>query len=261
MNKKKLFGYVMTGALSVGIIGGLGTSAFAASTTNTTVKQTMQKLDAATQEKVDSIKEELRAQLAKIGVTLPEKGGRGDRFANLDDATKAKAEAIVEKQRAGTITNEEAKSQLEALGVTVPVRGFKGDHFANLDDATKTKVEAILDKQKAGTITKEEAHAQLEALGVTLPEHGGKGDRFANLDDATKTKVEAILDKEKAGTITKEEAKTQLEALGVNLPERGHKGHKGDPFANLDEETKAQAQELIDNAKAKLEDLGVNSKF
>jgi hypothetical protein len=264
MNKKKILGYVATGVLSVGVIGGIGTSAFAATSSDTNpVKKSFESLDAATQEKVQKIKDDLKTQLSKLGVTLPERGEKGDRFANLDAETKAKAEAIVEKEKAGTITKEEAKTQLEALGVTVPERGGKGrmnDLFANLDDATKAKAEAIMENEKAGTITKEEAKTQLEALGVTVPERGGKGrmnDLFANLDDATKAKAEAIMENEKAGTITKDEAKTQLEALGVTLPERGH-GHKGDLLEGLDAATKEQAQELIDNAKTELEDLGVS---
>jgi hypothetical protein len=267
MNKKKILGYVATGVLSVGVIGGIGTSAFAATSSETNpVKQSFESLDAATQEKVQKIKDDLKTQLAKLGVTLPERGEKGDRFANLDDETKAKAEAIVEKEKAGTITNEEAKTQLEALGVTLPERGEKGkrhDLFANLDEATKTKAEAIMENQKAGTITKEEAKTQLEALGITLPEHGGKGRMnglFANLDDATKAKAEAIMENQKAGTITKDEAKTQLEALGIPLPERGH---KRDLLEGLDAATKEQAQELIDDAKTELEDLGISghSKF
>jgi ribonuclease BN (tRNA processing enzyme) len=261
MKKKKLSGYVMVGALSVGIIGGVGTSAFATTSLETdTVKQTVGSLDATTQEKVQTIKEELKAQLAKLGVTLPERGEKGERFANLDDETKAKAEAIIEKEKAGTITHEEAKAELQELGVTFPEHGGKGkkaDIFANLDDETKTKVEVIIEKEKAGTITHEEAKAELQELGVTLPERGEKGDRFANLDDETKAKAEAIVEKEKAGTITHEEAKAQLQELGVTLPEHEGKGKKADIFANLDDETKAKAQELMDNAKAELEELGV----
>lgn len=212
MNKKKLMGYVMTGALSFGIIGGIGTSAFAATTSDSnTVKKSMESLDAATKEKVQSIKEELRTQLAKLGVTLPERGEKGDRFANLDDATKAKAEAIIEKEKAGSITHEEAKTQLEKLGVTFSEKGNKGK----------------------------------------------KEDFLADLDSATKEKAQAIFEKLKADKITKEEAKTQLKKLGVTLPERGDKGKKADLLANLDDETKAKAQELLDNANAELEELGV----
>jgi hypothetical protein len=44
-------------------------------------------------------------------------GNRGDMFSNLDEETKAKAQEIMEKQRAGTITREEAQAQLAELGV------------------------------------------------------------------------------------------------------------------------------------------------
>ncbi|MFB5193369.1 hypothetical protein ACE198_00410 [Neobacillus sp. KR4-4] len=37
-------------------------------------------------------------------------------FSNLDEDTKAKAEVIMEKERAGTITREEAQTQLKKLG-------------------------------------------------------------------------------------------------------------------------------------------------
>ncbi|WP_445506508.1 hypothetical protein [Niallia sp. 03190] len=321
MNKKKLFSYVMTGALSVGIIGGVGTSAFAATSSETkTGKQSEESLDDATLEKVQQIKDELKTKLAKLGVTLPERGKKSDLFANLDDATKAKAQAILEKEKAGTITHEEAKTQLKKLGVTFPEREGKGkieSLFANLDNATKAKAQAILEKEKAGTITHEKAKTQLKKLGVTLPEREGKGkiesllanlddatkakaqailekekagtitheeaktqlkklgvtfperegrgkieSLFANLDDATKAKAQAILEKERAGTITHEEAKTQLKELGVTLPERRDNGKKADILANLDDETKAKAQKLIDHAKAELEELGVkHSKF
>jgi hypothetical protein len=156
MNKKKVMGYVLTGVLSVGIIGGVGTSAFAATSDTNAVKQTVQSLDSATQEKVQKIKDELKTQMAKLGVTLPE---RGNRFANLDEATKTKAEAIVKKEKAGTITHEEAKSQLEALGVTLTERGHKGskqDLLDNLDDETKAKAQDLIDNAKT----------ELEELGV-----------------------------------------------------------------------------------------------
>ena len=54
------------------------------------------------------------------GQTPPDGGNRGDMFSNLDDATKAKAQAILEKERAGTITREEAQAQLKELGIDFP---------------------------------------------------------------------------------------------------------------------------------------------
>ncbi len=44
-------------------------------------------------------------------------------FADLDDETREKAEAIMQKQREGTITREEAQAQLAELGIELPVRG------------------------------------------------------------------------------------------------------------------------------------------
>ncbi|MFD2446983.1 hypothetical protein ACFSO7_23880 [Bacillus sp. CGMCC 1.16607] len=257
MNKKKLLGYVLTGVLSVGVIGGVGTSAFAANTSQTAkVKYNVETLDAATQEKVQKIKDELKNQLAKLGVTLPERSEKGDQLANLDEATKAKVEAIFEKEKAGTITHEEAKTQLKALGVNISERGGKGKFenlFANLDEATKAKAEAIFEKEKAGTITHEEAKTQLKTLGVNIPERGGKGkldNLLTNLDEATKAKAEAVFEKEKAGTITHEEAETQLKALGVNIPERGGKGKLDNLLTNLDEATKAKAEAIFEKEKS-----------
>ncbi|MFP7298968.1 carbohydrate-binding domain-containing protein [Neobacillus niacini] len=47
----------------------------------------------------------------------PMDGGPGDMFSNLDEETKAKAQEIMEKERAGTITREEAQAQLAELGI------------------------------------------------------------------------------------------------------------------------------------------------
>ncbi|WP_052130062.1 carbohydrate-binding domain-containing protein [Ureibacillus sinduriensis] len=50
-------------------------------------------------------------------------GGRGDMFADLDEATKEKAQSIIEQQRNGTITQEEAQAQLAELGIELPTGG------------------------------------------------------------------------------------------------------------------------------------------
>ncbi|MFC7686463.1 carbohydrate-binding domain-containing protein [Ureibacillus sp. GCM10028918] len=50
-------------------------------------------------------------------------GGRGDMFADLDDATREKVQSIMEQQRNGTITQEEAQAQLAELGVELPMGG------------------------------------------------------------------------------------------------------------------------------------------
>ncbi|MEH7747940.1 hypothetical protein V7659_23405 [Neobacillus drentensis] len=45
------------------------------------------------------------------------RGNRADMFSNLDENTKARAEDIMEKERAGTITREEAQAHLKELGI------------------------------------------------------------------------------------------------------------------------------------------------
>lgn len=54
-------------------------------------------------------------------------GGRDDMFADLDEATKEKAQSIMEQQRNGTITQEEAQAQLAELGVELPMGGQMKD--------------------------------------------------------------------------------------------------------------------------------------
>ncbi|MFV2050390.1 carbohydrate-binding domain-containing protein [Metabacillus litoralis] len=51
----------------------------------------------------------------------PQMGNRGDMFADMDEETREKVEAIMEKQRSGEITQEEAQAQLEELGVEIPI--------------------------------------------------------------------------------------------------------------------------------------------
>ncbi|MEN1939470.1 hypothetical protein AAIE21_29525, partial [Paenibacillus sp. 102] len=84
---------------------------------------------------------------------LPEKGKRGEMFANLDDATKEKVKAIMDQKKSGTLTHEQVKEKLAELGVNLPEKGKRGEMFANLDDATKEKVKAIMDQKKSGTLT------------------------------------------------------------------------------------------------------------
>lgn len=237
--KKKAFNIVMTGALTLGVLGAASLPALAASNTA---------LESETKAKAESIMENLRTNLAKIGVQVPEKQSM---FEGLDEKTKIKAEAIWEKKKAGTITESEAQTQLKALGVTLPERGGKGvGHLAddvenaNLDKNKKAKAEAILAKVEKGTITHDEAEKQLEALGVTVEERGGKDKFLAGLDEETKARAKAILEKKKAGTLTEAETAEQLKKLGITLPERP------DPFADLDEETKAKAESIMEKLKA-----------
>ncbi|RFU66698.1 hypothetical protein D0466_00880 [Peribacillus glennii] len=61
--------------------------------------------------------EDAKAELAKIGVTFPNNVGGHNMFANLDHATKKKAEAIMDKM----------ETQLEEQGLELPVRKHQND--------------------------------------------------------------------------------------------------------------------------------------
>jgi len=50
----------------------------------------------------------------------PDRGNMPDMFPTLDEETRAKMQAIMEQERAGTITREEAEKQLAELGVEFP---------------------------------------------------------------------------------------------------------------------------------------------
>jgi polyhydroxyalkanoate synthesis regulator phasin len=213
MKNNRFKAYLLTGALTLGVIGAANSPALAATNASNTASdgfqglkvQMHQNLDDATKEKIQSIMEDTKVKLAELGVTLPQKFEKGDRFANLDDATKEKVQAIMDQVKDGSLTHEDAQKQLTELGVDLPVRGgMHGDRFANLDDTTKEKAQAIMDKVKDGSLSREDAQKQLTELGVDLPVRGGKhGDPFANLDNATKEKAQNIMD----------EAKTQIKEL------------------------------------------------
>ncbi|MGG0656992.1 hypothetical protein [Rummeliibacillus pycnus] len=140
-------------------------------------------------------------------------------------------------------------SDLAKIGAPVSKHHAKCGVFANLDDKTKAKVKEIMKKVKDGTLTKEEADKQLKSLGVSFPKHH-KADMFGKLDDKTKAKVIEIMKKVKDGTLTKEEADKQLKALGVSFPKHHEK------FKPLNNETKAKAKALIEDAKAHVNKLG-----
>ena len=116
MKKHKLYSLAMTGALSFGI---LGTSfpAMAAPIQTTASENGGGDLDEETKDKAQTIIDELKAQLAKLGVEMPERRGKMDKFAGLDEETKAKVQTIMEEQKSGTITTEKAQNQLAELGV------------------------------------------------------------------------------------------------------------------------------------------------
>ncbi|MGE7114363.1 hypothetical protein [Lysinibacillus sp. NPDC047702] len=245
--KSKMVTYAMTGALSLGIIGGTIIPTYAATVQKETVNvEEYKKLDAETQQKVDEILNNLRKELAELGISFPT--GKGDKFANLDDETKTKVQEITKQVEDGSLTQEEADAQLKELGVSLLDHNFKGkgDKFSNLDDETRTKVQAIMKKVQEGSLTQKEADTQLKELGVSLPDHNfmGKGDKFSNLDDETRTKVQAIMKKVQDGSLTQEEADTQLKELGVSLPDHNFMG-KGNKFSNLDDETRMKVQAIM----------------
>lgn len=216
MNTAKLMGYLMTGVLSAGVIGGFGISGTAS------------------------------AAEAGSGATVSSSASSTTTVSSSSTATKSSAATT---SSAGSQASTSTKKQRPAKHSMKPE--------STLDSATQAKVTAI----------KDELRTELSKLGVTLPEHNGKGKgskegRFDNLDEETKAKAEAILKNAKSGVITREEAKSQLEQLGITMPERakhGEKVEKVDFLANLDAETKAKAQQLLDQAQAELESLGVKS--
>ncbi|SDE53770.1 hypothetical protein SAMN04487777_11523 [Priestia aryabhattai B8W22] len=271
MNKNKIFKYVMTGALSLGVIGGAGVSAFAAtnstSSSATTVEQAKNvkaSLDEATKQKAEAIKDKLKTQLADLGVKLPEKGDKAkhdNMFTGLNDTDKAKAQTIMKQLKTGAITQEKAQTQLADLGVKLPEKGDKAKHdnmFTGLNDTDKAKAQTIMKQLKTGAITQEKAQTQLADLGVKLPEKGDKAkydNMFTGLNDTDKAKAQTIMKQLKTGAITQEKAQTQLAELGIKLPE---KIKQDDLFANLDKATKTKAQAFVDEAKDQLAKLGIN---
>lgn len=167
------------------------------------------KLDAATQQKVNTVLKKLDEDLAKLGVTVP-KQPHCKMFENLDDQTKVKVKEIMKQMKEGTITKEEGLAQLKKLGITLPKHHPKNDSFSKLDDKTKAKVKEILGKVKEGSITKEEADRQLKALGVTLPKHPHPSEKIKELDDSTKAKARNLI----------ENAKVEINKLGADFPSR-----------------------------------------
>ncbi|MEH7151194.1 hypothetical protein V7095_12325, partial [Bacillus thuringiensis] len=122
--KKKTVGYLaIAGALSFGIIGGVGIPAFAATNTpavDQPAKTAKKDLDDATKQKLKTIMDDTKKQLEELGVKLPEKEKRKDMFAGLDEQAKEKAKSILEQEKSGKLTREQAKEELTKLGVKMP---------------------------------------------------------------------------------------------------------------------------------------------
>lgn len=188
---------------------------------------------------------QLKEQLNELGVSVGHKHSHP--FSNLDDETKEKAKEILNNLKEGTITKEEAKTQLAELGVK---HEKKHHHFEGLDNETKEKAKEIFTQLREGKLSHEEAKNQLAELGVKLPEKKHHK-LFEGLDEETKTKAKEIFKQVREGKITHEEAKTKLEELGVKFDKHDH-------LESLDAETKEKVGILIEDAKMKLEGLGMD---
>ncbi|TKI99727.1 hypothetical protein FC699_00185, partial [Bacillus wiedmannii] len=133
--KKKTVGYLaIAGALSFGIIGGVGIPAFAATNTQAaeqSTKTAKKDLDDATKQKVKTIMDDTKKQLEELDVKLPKKEKRKDMFAGLDDQAKEKAKSILEQEKSGKLTREQAQEELTKLGVKFPEKGKRKDMLAD----------------------------------------------------------------------------------------------------------------------------------
>jgi uncharacterized caspase-like protein len=180
MNKRKLLGCVLTGALSVGIIGGMGASAFATATQeNDKAKQSANdSTDTITQERIQKILDELQA----LGLTPPGKMDKDAYLATLDAATKAKLEEIAGELKSKKLTSEEAL-EIRKQRINLPKQEKKTEKFTNIDEETKAKAKEIWEKVIDGTLSKDEAIAELEKLGVPLPDLGVLRDLLNKKED------------------------------------------------------------------------------
>lgn len=123
MKKSKLLAYAMTGALSLGIVGGTGIQASAATDpapSPTAVEQDVNvkaSLEEETKQKGQDMMDQLNTQLAELGAALPateERDTHSGPFADLDKETKEKVQAMIEQLKVDTTTPEEAQAQLDA---------------------------------------------------------------------------------------------------------------------------------------------------
>ncbi|MDF2947832.1 MAG: hypothetical protein K0S51_2511 [Bacillales bacterium] len=168
MPNKKMVSYIITGAVTLGILGASIIPTFAATEAqldNSAKKKYKfeQNLNEETKAKVKSIMDDAKSQLKTLGVEMPERGSKAGLFEKLDEASKEKVKLIMENKRSGKITHEEAHTQLKALGIEMPKKGPRIDPFANLDANTKAKAQKIM----------ENAREEISKLGVDFPLKGG----------------------------------------------------------------------------------------
>ena len=216
MYKKKLYSCVMTGILSVGIIGGIGASAFA-----TTAQE-------SNKEELEKIKDELNA----LGVSPHNQAEKDDYIANLDVDTRRKIEEMIDKLKANKLTLEETK-EIRKQRIQIPKQETSDKRFADLDEESKEIVKEILEKMKAGKMTKNEAVEKLKKLNINLPSLEIPKP-FSHLDGEAKTRAEAIYKKLMDGTISKQEAAMEIRKLRVNLPAKSKRDQELIDKTNLD---------------------------
>ncbi|WP_102272862.1 hypothetical protein [Cytobacillus massiliigabonensis] len=180
MKKKRLIGSVLTGILSVGIVGGMGASTFAMTTQeNDNVKQPANDVtDTITQESIQKIKDEIKA----LKITFPEEVDRDVFLANLDPVIKEKLEAITEELKTNKLTSEEAL-EIRKQRITLPKQAKGSETFANMNAETRAKAKEILEKAMTGALTNDEAISHLEKLGIPIPNLEEIRDLLTHLTD------------------------------------------------------------------------------
>lgn len=157
-----------------------------------------------------------------------------EQYEQLDAEKKQQVDEILDNLHA----------EIEKLGIHLPHPNVHKS-LSQLDETTKEKVKEIIKELEEGKISAKEADAQLEQLGVGLEKRSCN--LFEGLDDETEKKAKEILKEKKNGKITHEEAKEKLKELGVDLPKQ----------MELDEETKEKIKQLVEEAEAEFEKLGI----
>ncbi|MFO1443250.1 hypothetical protein KDN24_08480 [Bacillus sp. Bva_UNVM-123] len=226
MYNKKLISCVMTGILSVGIIGGIGPSAFA-DTSQESDKEKVSADFSTKKEKFQKIKDELNA----LGVSPHSQAEKDDYIENLDADTRRKIEEMIDKIKANKLTSDETK-EIRRQRIHIPKQETDDKRFAELDEEAKVIME-MLEKVTAGKMTKDEAIEKLKKLNINLPSLEMLKP-LSHLDGEARTRAEAIYKKRMDGTISKEEAAVEIRKLRVKLPTKSKKDEERIDQTNLD---------------------------
>lgn len=156
-----------------------------------------------------------------------------EQYEQLDEIKKNEVNEII------TNLNEE----IEKLGVNPPHIQVH-EILSTLDENQKEEVKKVIQDLEAGIISIEEADTKLEQLGIPIKKRQCK--ILEGLDHETKEKVKEIMREKKNGTITHDEAKGKLKELGVEMPRH-----------EIDDETKEQIKQLVEEAKSEFKQLGI----